>query len=284
MKTLSGSPVTGELIQGNGASYIPSARRNLDDGEVHRAERRARASTTGTNHWNRGLALQRRSASASPISGSSRSRRTSSRTWAAVPTTPAADITLDNPQNRPPAPANVNATQLGTDSVSVSWKAVAGASGYNVYRALAPRQGGQPLGSLANGQPITGTRFTDSGLASATNYYYIVTAVVAGVQSLASNEAAVTTATVAGQPIRINSGGPAYTTSTGALYSADNFFTGGSTTTWPGRAISGTNDATLYQDERWGQFTYNVPVANGIYDVRFHFVELYYGTAVPGRA
>jgi hypothetical protein len=46
--------------------------------------------------------------------------------------------------------------------------------------------------------------------------------------------------------------------------------------------IAGTTEDALYQDERWGQFTYAIPVANGTYDVRFHFVELYYGTVVTG--
>jgi hypothetical protein len=38
----------------------------------------------------------------------------------------------------------------------------------------------------------------------------------------------------------------------------------------------------LYQDERWGQIGYSIPVANGTYDVRVHFVELYFGTVVSG--
>src|SRR5581483_1483149 len=110
------------------------------------------------------------------------------------------------------------------DSIAVSWSPVPNATGYDVYRALAPRQGGLPLGALANGQPVTGTSFTDTGLASATTYYYVVTAIVGGVQSLASNEAGATTAAVAGQATRINSGGPDYASSTGALYRADTFF------------------------------------------------------------
>src|SRR5581483_5255185 len=201
----------------------------------------------------------------------------------AVPTTAPASIVLDNPQNRPPAPTGVHATTLGSDSVSITWSTVTNATGYNVYRSLAPRDGGQPLGTLANGQPISGTTFTDTGLASATNYYYVVTAVVGGVQSLASSEVVATTATLAGQPIRINAGGPQYTATTGAVYSADNFFTGGQTNTTT-HAITGTSDPALYQDERWGQFQYDIPVANGVYDVRLHCAELYYGTVVSGCA
>ena len=47
-------------------------------------------------------------------------------------------------------------------------------------------------------------------------------------------------------------------------------------------AITGTSDQALYQNERWGNFSYAIPVNNGTYDVKLHFVELYYGTSVPG--
>jgi hypothetical protein len=91
-----------------------------------------------------------------------------------------------------------------------------------------------------------------------------------------------TTAAAGGTTVRINSGGGAYTSaSSGAVFSADANFTGGSSYV-SSSAISGTSDPALYQNERWGQFTYAIPVANGTYDVRFHFVELYYGTVVSG--
>src|SRR5207302_4590251 len=42
------------------------------------------------------------------------------------------------------------------------------------------------------------------------------------------------------------------------------------------------NSPALYQDERFGAFSYNVPVPNGTYDVRLRFAELYYGSSTPG--
>jgi hypothetical protein len=55
VKTLSGSPVTGELLQGNGASYVLN--RSATVGMVkYKAPSGALVVTTGTNHWNRGLA------------------------------------------------------------------------------------------------------------------------------------------------------------------------------------------------------------------------------------
>jgi hypothetical protein len=81
--------------------------------------------------------------------------------------------------------------------------------------------------------------------------------------------------------IRINAGGPAFTTAGGVVFQADRNFTGGQTFSSSGE-IAGTTDDALYLNERWGQFDYAIPVANGHYDVRLHFVELYYGTVVTG--
>ncbi len=280
VKTLSGSPVTGNLIQGNGHNETPgSATVSM---VKYTAASGALVLTTGTNHWNRGLALNAFGVG-EPDQRIQQITTNLLEDMGAAPQTPPSDITLDSPQaNRPPAPASVTAVASGADSVQVSWSAVPNATGYNVYRALAQRQGGQPLGALANPQLITGTTFTDTGLASATTYYYVVTAVVAGVQSVASTEAQALTAALAGQPTRINAGGPDYTSSTGATYRADAFFTGGSVNS-TAKTITGTNDPALYQDERWGQFSYSIPVANGVYDVRFHFAELFYPAPCAGK-
>jgi Concanavalin A-like lectin/glucanases superfamily/Malectin domain/Domain of unknown function (DUF1929)/Bacterial Ig domain/Bacterial Ig-like domain len=83
--------------------------------------------------------------------------------------------------------------------------------------------------------------------------------------------------------VRVNTGGPAYTASGGSTFLADQFFSGGSTFS-TNHAITGTTDQSLYQNERWGNFSYAIPVNNGTYDVKLHFVELYYGTSVPGGA
>src|SRR6185312_9930801 len=82
--------------------------------------------------------------------------------------------------------------------------------------------------------------------------------------------------------VRINAGGGAYTTSTGTVFSADQYFSGGSTNSTNAN-IAGTNDQALYKDERCGNFTYNIPVVNGTYDVTLHFVEIYYGNIVAGN-
>ena len=74
-------------------------------------------------------------------------------------------------------------------------------------------------------------------------------------------------------PIRINAGGPGYTGSLGQPWTADQFFTGGSTfaTSLP---IAGSTDDPLYRDARFGNFAYRVPVPNGTYEVVLHFAEI----------
>jgi hypothetical protein len=76
--------------------------------------------------------------------------------------------------------------------------------------------------------------------------------------------------------VRINTGGGSVTDSSGNVWAADNYFTGGNTDNQAvGRTISGTSTPSLYQDERWGNSTYNIPIPNGTYDVRLHFAEIY---------
>jgi large repetitive protein len=87
--------------------------------------------------------------------------------------------------------------------------------------------------------------------------------------------------TIAGAT-RINAGGPAFTTAAGPVFTLDQRFSGGQTFS-AAVPIAGTSDDALYQDERWGQFSYAVPVANGRYEVRLHFVELFYTGACAGK-
>jgi hypothetical protein len=78
-------------------------------------------------------------------------------------------------------------------------------------------------------------------------------------------------------PIRVNSGGIAYTDVQGRTWSADNGFTGGSLGSSTD-SIANTSDPTLYQSERFGNFTYQFSVPNGAYDVLLKFAEIYYST------
>ncbi len=83
--------------------------------------------------------------------------------------------------------------------------------------------------------------------------------------------------------LRLNAGGPAYHTPTGEAFSADAFFLGGQTFRLKTAVdFANTEADTLYQTERWGAFSYNLPVENGKYQVVLHFAEVYWGNLKKG--
>jgi beta-glucanase (GH16 family) len=69
----------------------------------------------------------------------------------------------------------------------------------------------------------------------------------------------------------VNVGGPAYEASDGTSYLAETSVEGGTV----GRieAIKGSQDALLYQTYRVGDVRIEHPIANGTYDITFHFAE-----------
>ncbi len=73
----------------------------------------------------------------------------------------------------------------------------------------------------------------------------------------------------------INCGGNAYTASDGILYEADKNYSGGTAST-TNDAISGTTDDVLYQSERYGNYSYDIALPNGTYDVTLKMVEMYF--------
>ena len=89
--------------------------------------------------------------------------------------------------------------------------------------------------------------------------------------------------TVLSAPLRINVGGGPYVDAAGNVWQADQYYTGGSENDQAaGHAIAHTTDASLFQDERWGNFSYQLPIANGTYEVRLYFGEIYSGCLSPG--
>src|SRR5882724_10790804 len=89
----------------------------------------------------------------------------------------------------PAAPTGLTATG-GTAQVSLKWAPVPSDTGYNLKRSLS---NGGPYTNLING--VATTNYTDTGLASATTYYYVVSAVAVGCnESTNSTQASATTA------------------------------------------------------------------------------------------
>ena len=89
--------------------------------------------------------------------------------------------------------------------------------------------------------------------------------------------------------IRINAGGPAHTDAAGNLFIADDFFTGGRTASQGddvfivGTGTNASNDSDvddiLYQTERFDvDLSYEIPVENGLYDIRLHFAEIFFNS------
>jgi hypothetical protein len=64
----------------------------------------------------------------------------------------------------------------------------------------------------------------------------------------------------------------------GVYYEPDNSYSGG-TTHSTSDSISGASDSSVYQTERYGNYTYEIPMNNGSYSVDLGFVELYWTQA-----
>ncbi|MBI3411176.1 MAG: fibronectin type III domain-containing protein, partial [Planctomycetes bacterium] len=83
----------------------------------------------------------------------------------------------------PASPTNLTAT-AGNAQVTLTWTASSGATSYNIYRSTAP--GGEGATPLVSG--VTSTSFTNTGLTNGTTYYYQVTAVNSGGESVKTSE------------------------------------------------------------------------------------------------
>lgn len=82
----------------------------------------------------------------------------------------------------PAAPANLTVTAELSQTVTLSWSSVAGATGYNIYRSPLSGGGFELVGNSSS------PTFSDTGLVPGKTYYYIVKAVQNGLESAASNE------------------------------------------------------------------------------------------------
>jgi endoglucanase len=85
----------------------------------------------------------------------------------------------------PVFPTGLSATAASATQINLIWNAVAGATSYNVKRSTTS---GGSYTPIATG--VTATNYTDT-VAAGTTYYYVVSAVVGGVESVNSLEATV---------------------------------------------------------------------------------------------
>jgi hypothetical protein len=81
-----------------------------------------------------------------------------------------------------------------------------------------------------------------------------------------------------GNEVRILAGADRrYVDRAGKLWNRDSYFTGGTPTRSPIQHIWRTQDPTIYRTSRQGDFSYNIPLKTGTYELHLHFAETYYG-------
>jgi len=81
------------------------------------------------------------------------------------------------------------------------------------------------------------------------------------------------------RPIRLVAQSNSYTDHAGNVWSPDCYYSGGQLALHIARPpVSGTQDPNLYSSERFGNFSYAIPVAPGKYKVTLRFAETYWGS------
>ncbi len=78
-------------------------------------------------------------------------------------------------------------------------------------------------------------------------------------------------------PVRIVTQNSPVTDSDGHLWAADEFFCGG-VQAFRHSVVINPREKALYQGERYGNFSYRIPLAAGEYRVTLHFAETWFGT------
>jgi YD repeat-containing protein len=187
----------------------------------------------------------------------------------------------------PGPPESLFAAALSSSQVNLGWAPASDETGIERYEI--ERCEGTTCSSFARVATTVGTSYSDSGLTAGTSYRYRVRAIdtddQAGVYSAIKN-ASTNQVGAYEALLRVNSGGASYVDSASNTWGADSGANVGMTTT-VGNSISGTADPSLYQSLRWWEYTnpeleYTFAVANGIYQVKLHFAEIWSGAFAVG--
>lgn len=138
-----------------------------------------------------------------------------------------------------------------------------------------PQQQASSAPTVASSAPLmssSSAQFSSSVISSSS----VAPIISSSSQMVASSSSSAPVATIpsnANLVLAVNAGGGA-TTLAGVQYIADRFSTGGNTYSVQ-NDISGTNEDTVYQSERYGDSTYEIPVTDATYSIKLHFTELY---------
>lgn len=74
-----------------------------------------------------------------------------------------------------------------------------------------------------------------------------------------------------------------YVDHAGRLWSPDQYFSGGIAVSSAVQQIWRTQDPIIYRSSRQGDFSYDIPLKKGIYELHLHFAETFYGPENPGN-
>ena len=86
----------------------------------------------------------------------------------------------------------------------------------------------------------------------------------------------------AGSSLRLSCGRTiSYTDRSGWMWGADRYFQGGTAFDSPRQYFARANDSRLFQTGRSGDFSYEIPLAKGDYELQLGFVETTYGPGTP---
>jgi hypothetical protein len=170
----------------------------------------------------------------------------------------------------PGAPGGVNATAITSNSIVLTWAPVEEAFGYYVEL----KDGGS-YKRLADVNRNLNS-YVATGLSPSTQYEFRIAAYTRAGTSDFSTVSGSTTAPSPGELVyAVNCGGPQYTASNGVFFQADENFSGGMNN--PRYFdIEGTDDEVVYASERFGTFSYAIPLQNGDYRVELLFAEAFW--------
>jgi len=73
-----------------------------------------------------------------------------------------------------------------------------------------------------------------------------------------------------------------YVDHAGKLWSPDEYFSGGISVSGTVQQIWRTQDPIIYRSSRQGNFSYDIPLKKGTYELHLHFAETFYGPENPG--
>jgi hypothetical protein len=171
---------------------------------------------------------------------------------------------------------SITNNDIGTACTSTTFNLAASDTNSTNFNASTANPGSVTLApgvSSTSTLTVTAQTAQTSGTDSTT-----VTVTASGHSNGVSNDVTTTIDTSPFAVFAVNAGGGQYTDTSGNLYQADKDYSGGATYSTMS-SIAGTSDPILYQSQRYGNFSYNIPLANGNYNVTLKFAELYWNSS-----